>query len=66
MFCRNSVELKLAHLDNSMEYLQDIFPLSGAVNLYHSLAIFSRQQIDDIFLIFPKKTGFDISCKLSP
>ena len=25
---------------------------------------FSRQQIDDIFLIFPRKR-FDISCKLS-
>ena len=34
-------------------------------NLYHSLGIFSRQQIDDIFLIFSQKTGFDILCKLS-
>ena len=36
------------------------------INLYHSLGIFSRRQIDDIFLIFFQKTGFDISCKLSP
>ena len=49
-------------------------------NLYHSLGIFSRRQNDVIFLIFPRKqdltfhancllsqkTGFDISCKLSP
>ena len=26
----------------------------------------SRGQIDETFLIFPQKTGFDISCKLSP
>ena len=25
------------------------------INLYHSLGIFSRRQIDDIFLIFPRK-----------
>ena len=31
----------------------------------HSFGKFSRQQID-IFLIFFHKTGFDISCKLSP
>ena len=27
---------------------------------------FSRRQTDDIFHIFSKKLGFDISCKLSP
>ena len=27
---------------------------------------FSRRQIDDIFSYFSRKTGFDISCKLSP
>ena len=27
---------------------------------------FSRRHINDIFLIFPRKTGFDIACKLSP
>ena len=35
-------------------------------NHYHSLGLFSRCQIGDIFLIFPQKTGFDISCKFSP
>ena len=28
--------------------------------------ILNRRQIDDILLIFPSETGFDISCKLSP
>ena len=36
------------------------------INLYHSLGSFSRRQIDDIFSYFSHKTGFDISCKLSP
>ena len=27
---------------------------------------FNRQQTDDIFLFFPRTTGFDSSCKLSP
>ena len=36
------------------------------LNPYHSLGWFSRQQIDNIFLIFPIKTEFDISCKLPP
>ena len=31
-----------------------------------SLGIFNKQQIDDIFLIFSQKIGFDISCKLFP
>ena len=35
------------------------------LNLHHSLGQFSRWQIGDIFLIF-QKTGFCISCKLSP
>ena len=29
-------------------------------NLYHSMGIFSRWQIDDIILIFCQKIGFDI------
>ena len=36
------------------------------VNLYHSLGIFSRRQTDNTFSYFTQKTGFDISCKLSP
>ena len=35
-------------------------------NLCHFLGLFDRRQIDDIFLIFSKKIGFDIPCKLSP
>ena len=35
-------------------------------NLHHSKGKFSRPQFDDIFSVFPQKTGFDISCKLSP
>ena len=35
-------------------------------NRYNSLGKFSRQQTDDIFLIFFQKIGFDNSCKLSP
>ena len=38
----------------------------SAVNLYHSLGEFNSRQIGDTFLIFPRKTGFDILCKLSP
>ena len=36
------------------------------VNLYHSLGIFSRPQIDDIFLIFPRKQDltFHANCLL--
>ena len=36
------------------------------VNLYHSLGIFSRRQIDDIFLIFPRKQDltFHANCLL--
>ena len=33
---------------------------------YLCLGTFSRRQIDNSFLIFLWKTGFDISCKLSP
>ena len=35
-------------------------------NLYHSLGIFSRRQIDDIFLIFPRKQDltFHANCLL--
>ena len=40
------------------------------INLYLSLGIFRRRksilQNADMFLIFPQKAGFDISCKLSP
>ena len=32
---------------------------------FTTLGIFSRWQIDDIFLTFQRKTGFDISCKMS-
>ena len=39
---------------------------SATFNLNHSLGIFSRRQIDDIFSYFSQKTGSDISCKLSP
>ena len=39
---------------------------AAILNLYHFLGKFSRPQIDDIILIFPRKQGFDISCKLSP
>ena len=37
-----------------------------SVNLYHSLGIFSRRQIDDIFLIFPRKQDitFHANCLL--
>ena len=40
-------------------------PYALAVNLYRSLAKFNRWQIDDGFLILPRKTGYDISYKLS-
>ena len=46
------------------------------INLYHSLGIFNRPQLDNFFLIFSRKQdltlnancllGFDTSCKLSP
>ena len=35
-------------------------------NLNHSMDKFSKQQTNDIFSYFSQKTGFDISCKLSP
>ena len=35
------------------------------VKLCHSLGKFSRQQLNDIFLIFPLKIVFDILCILS-
>ena len=36
------------------------------INLYHSLGIFSRRQIDDIFLIFPRKQDltFHANCEI--
>ena len=34
-------------------------------NLYHSVGLFSRRQIDYIFSYFSQKTAFDISYKLS-
>ena len=42
-----------------------IVPLAY-INLYHSLGIFSRRQIDDIFLIFPRKQDltFHANCLL--
>ena len=33
--------------------------------IYHSMVIFGKQQINDIYL-FSMKTGLDILCKLSP
>ena len=38
----------------------------SSINLYHSLGIFSRRQIDDIFLIFPRKQDltFHANCFL--
>ena len=41
-------------------------PLTDFVKHYHSLGWFSRGQIDNILSYFSQKTGFDISCKLSP
>ena len=40
--------------------------LMKCINLYHSLGIFSRRQIDDIFLIFPRKQDltFHANCLL--
>ena len=35
------------------------------LNAYHSLDLFSRQEMDDEFTYFPQKMGFDISCKFS-
>ena len=39
---------------------------TNTINLYHSLGIFSRRQIDDIFLIFPRKQDltFHANCLL--
>ena len=37
-----------------------------SINTNHAKGRFRRQQIDDIFLIFPRKIGSDSSCKLSP
>ena len=44
-----------------MQTLQNAF--KKYFDLYHSL---DSHETDDIFLLFPKKAGFDISCKLSP
>ena len=33
-------------------------------NLHHSMELFSKRQIDNIFSAFSQKIGFDISCKL--
>ena len=40
--------------------------INNCFNLYHSLGIFSRRQIDDIFLIFPRKQDltFHANCLL--
>ena len=35
------------------------------VNLCHSLSNLADNKISNIFLIFPPRTGFDISCRLS-
>ena len=57
-------------------YIHKEFMFKKKTDLYYVLGKFSRQQADDIFLIFPKKIGFDIifpqkigfdiSIKLSP
>ena len=41
---------------------------SALISLYHSLGIFSRWQIDNIFLIFPRKQDltFHANCLLIP
>ena len=36
---------------------------TNLINLYHSLGIFSRRQIDDIFLIFPRKQDLTFHAK---
>ena len=43
-----------------------VFTWCELFNLYHSLGIFSRRQIDDIFLIFPRKQDltFHANCLL--
>ena len=44
----------------------NICNVGSLFNQYHSLGKFNRRQINDIFLIFPRKIDFDISCKSSP
>ena len=46
--------------------LSPSFAVHSSFNLYHSLGIFSRWQIDDIFLIFPSKQDltFHANCLL--
>ena len=63
---REWLRLKVIIYVNNLKMLFIIIYFKKMINLYHSLGIFSRRQIDDIFLIFPQKTGFDITCKLSP
>ena len=38
----------------------------SAFNLYHSLGIFTRRQIDDIFLIFPRKQDLTFHANCLP
>ena len=51
--------------DHSTKYRVPVY-INGEINLYHSLGIFSRRQIDDIFLIFPRKQDmtFHANCLL--
>ena len=61
---KNIVNLSLAELIQKVEKVQSEGEEQSAKTL---VKIFSRRQIGDIFLIsFFDKTGFDISCKLSP
>ena len=57
--CTNAqTDLNLHWADKSEGVFSDVgahIQLFGHLNLYHFLGIFSRQQIDDIFLIFPRK-----------
>ena len=54
------------HTEHSGENFGDTLEYFLSFNLYHSLGIFSRRQIDDIFLIFPRKQDmtFHANCLL--
>ena len=49
-----------------IKYFKGKHTYKSLLNLYHSLGKFSRQQIDDIFLIFPRKytLTFHANCLL--
>ena len=44
----------------------DTFTVAKCSSTFTIVGKFSRWQIDESFLIFSKKIGFDISCKWSP